>query len=517
MCSRCVLAANVDPGLEARLGETYGEGWTVSDYQKIGARFLATRWSALLSDHMGLGKTAQALLAIPENAPVVVVCPSQVKSVWLREAATWRPAIEARVIAGRNGWTAPLNGEIVILNYAILPPIEVNCATCDHPGGGHSRREGCKDPECGCDAFRVPAPTSAAVRDALGLLPSTVLIADEVHKAKTLSTTRTQRLRYLSAGCDRVWGLTASPVMNHPRELWSIYNVLGLARAAFPGGAREFDALAEFYDRYRAATHEVEKTFTERRARVELGRTADMVGLELPELLFQKRVVEISTGARAAIEGALSHALAARKVAGEIRRGALKEEDAQARQAELALTSHTTEDVEELLEAVLNTNDWADIAPQLATLRKALAMAKIPAAIEYAKECADAGEPLVAFSAHVAPVEALAGVKGWVSLRKANKRTQAIADFQAGKLAGVAGTIRGSSEGITLTRGRLLMFVDSDWTPEANMQALKRIHRIGQTRGCLITSLVADHEVDRYVARVVQRKLGMVQSLSRRG
>ena len=515
ICAACVLTTAPLGDVVARCALPYGDGWTVSPYQLTGANFLSSRWAALLSDHMGLGKTAQAILALDPGTPVVIVCPSQVKAVWYREITTWGGRLRPRVLAGRNGWRPPGPDEAVILNYAILPPILSDCSDCSHPGPRHNKSEGCKEIECLCDAFRCPVPDPSEVAEVLGLLPGTVLIADECHKLKTLSATRTKRFRWLAAGATRVWGLSASPILNHPRELWALYRVLGLAAAAFPGGVDEFNALTQFYDDWQAAPEHIEKVFETRRARVEMGRTAEVVGLQLPELRFDERIVPISRESRQVIESALSQALAARRVAQEIKRGHLDPEKADDRRDELALVSHTDEDVQELLEAVLTTSDWADIAPQLATLRKALALAKIPAALQYAQECAEAQEPLVAFSAHVAPVEALGGLPGWVSLRNASKRTATITRFQAGELAGVSGTIRGSSEGITLTRGRLLLFVDRDWTPEANMQALKRIHRRGQTRGCLITTLVADHEVDRYVARTNRRKEAMIQSLSR--
>ena len=514
-CSRCALSTSRSEGLRGRVQATYGpDAWTVSDYQASGAGFLAARWSALLSDRMGLGKTAQALLAVPERAPVAIVCPAGVKSVWEREIALWRPEYRTRVLSGRGSWDPPEANEVVILNYAILPALRAPCLTCEHNEKDHTQSAGCKVGPCPCPRFEGHLPPKEVAAEELGVNPGTVLIPDEIHKAKNLASTQTRRLRYLVRACERVFGLSASPIMNHPRELRAIYKVLEVYEVAFPHGDREFKRLTEFYDEAERAGKAITTEFVARRGRVELGRTAEEVGLELPPLRFETRRVSITAESRALIEEALSRALAKRRAMREVESGVCKPEDVEERVRLLMLVSHTDEEVQELLDAVVENKEWDEIAGELAALRKALALAKIPAALAFADEVRDAGEPLVAFSSHVAPVEALAGRKGWGNLRKASRRKQTIEDFQAGKLAGVAGTIRGSSEGITLTRARFFLFVDQDWTPEANIQALKRIHRRGQLRACLVVLLMADHPVDVYVQEANKRKLNMIEDLS---
>ncbi len=60
----------------------------------------------------------------------------------------------------------------------------------------------------------------------------------------------------------------------------------------------------------------------------------------------------------------------------------------------------------------------------------------------------------------------------------------------------------------------LVAFVDLDWTPEKNDQAAKRIHRRGQTLACLITSYVADHPVDRHVAKIIGVKRRLIEAIT---
>jgi intein/homing endonuclease len=67
--------------------------------------------------------TVQTLAALPDRAPVVVVCPKVAKGVWQREASQWRPDYRVTVLKGHESFRWPASGEIVIVNYAILPGV----------------------------------------------------------------------------------------------------------------------------------------------------------------------------------------------------------------------------------------------------------------------------------------------------------------------------------------------------------------------------------------------------------
>ena len=141
------------------------------------------------------GKTIQALVAAPTGAPVLVVCPAVAKGVWQREAAKWRPDLRVVVLSGRGSFRWPTAGEMVIVNYDILPT--------------------------GCE---VPAQ-------------GTVLVCDEAHAIKNSKATRTQRVRFLSeavrARAGKVWLLTATPLLGKPQELWSVLQAAGVANEVF--------------------------------------------------------------------------------------------------------------------------------------------------------------------------------------------------------------------------------------------------------------------------------------------
>jgi hypothetical protein len=65
---------------------------------------------------------------------------------------------------------------------------------------------------------------------------------------------------------------------------------------------------------------------------------------------------------------------------------------------------------------------------------------------------------------------------------------------------------------ITLTRATRAIFIDEEWTPALNAQAQDRIYRIGQTRGTLITRLVADHAVDARILDLLDAKQALIDA-----
>jgi SNF2 family DNA or RNA helicase len=78
--------------------------------------------------------------------------------------------------------------------------------------------------------------------------------------------------------------------------------------------------------------------------------------------------------------------------------------------------------------------------------------------------------------------------------------------FQAGQIDVLIGTIATIREGLTLTRADTCIFVELTWTPTRNDQALRRIHRIGQTRPVTLIRLETKNSLDSKMIRVLQEK-----------
>lgn len=177
------------------------KGRTLFGYQKRGIIWMASRKRVVNCDDMGLGKSLMALGSLPDaaNSGVLVICPSIAKGVWKREAGIWRDDFKVTILSGRGSFRWPAAGEIVVINYDVLP---------DTPP-------------------KLPASHEV------------VLIADEAHYLKNYKAQRTRRVQALSEKVERTIFLTGTPLPSRPDDLWTVLSVAGVAREAF-GSWKEY-------------------------------------------------------------------------------------------------------------------------------------------------------------------------------------------------------------------------------------------------------------------------------------
>lgn len=443
-------------------------------YQLTGINYLTSRDRALLHDDMGLGKTIQVLLALPRNARSVVVCPAQVKGNWANECWIWRPDLTPVVLEGRNSFRWPNEGEVIICNYDILAD-----KTETSPSG-------------------------------------VVVVADEAHKVKSAKAKRTKRFRSIAKrarnAMGKTWLLTGTPMLNRPGELWTVLQAADLGYEAF-GTYEEFMRVfngrrgvwgiewgplgdADEYiedDDGNVTFVKDRREAVERLASVALGRRKDVVAKELPSKVFETLSVPVQGKGLAALKA--FERMAAKH-------GFFFQGDAIVDGEGKAVTLDKLTGDKIVFEAI-------------SAMRAAVAAAKIPALVNLVEDYEENDEPLVVFSAHLAPVETLGAREGWAVITggmSAKAKTGVVRRFQAGELRGLACT-NAAIEGITLTHASHMVFVDRFWTPGLNSQAEDRIHRIGQSRTCFYTDLVADHPVDELVLDLLRTKAGHVETV----
>lgn len=439
---------------EAKLLDVALRSSDLFPFQRDGVAFLAGQSNAGLFDEMGLGKTVQALMAIPNIGklctPTIVVSPASVKGIWQKEITKWRPDIKnVYIVSGREGFFPPSPGEVVICNYAILPDAE-DCM--------HLEEE---------------------------LYPGTILIGDEIHKAKNSKANRTKSFRRLrrlvNDNAGSVWGLTGTPLLNNGGELREVCKSIGIFTRAYRD-EKAFDMLFENKNPDRYSTKHIPDFYApfpevaKRLSLVSLRRERKEVLPQLPSKLYREIQADPPDGEAARI---CDEALGDELVLEALR---ILEEGGESSFGGMGA----------LMEA-----------------RKCLAICKIPALLELVDEYEDNETPLVVFSAHRMPIDILKKREGWIVITGSTnpmKRAQIETDFQAGKYKGIAGTIRAMSEGLTLTYAHHAAFVDLDWTPAQNNQAEDRVCRIGQDRGVNIIRLVADHDLDRMITDLLVRK-----------
>ena len=70
-----------------------------------------------------------------------------------------------------------------------------------------------------------------------------------------------------------------------------------------------------------------------------------------------------------------------------------------------------------------------------------------------------------------------------------------------------------AAEGITLTAADVAIIFDSDWNPQADLQAMARCHRIGQTKSVRVYRLVTRGTAEESLLRTANKKIGLEEAL----
>ena len=488
--------------IDAELKATTGFG--LFPYQKIGVSWLTLRRAALLADEQGLGKTLQVIIALKANAPVMVVTPATLKGTWVAEFRKWRPHLKVQVLSGRGSFRWPKQGEILVTNFDVLPDVHDREGKLGRKCEGLLPPETCKGcrrewvmtdtfmghktkghtPECDerknlLDPKRCPgcAPLLKEVA------PGTIFVVDEAHKAKGGTSLRGNRCRALSRAAREEggasWGMTGTPLEGDPKDLWYVFDLCGIAEECFgsyQGFAEVFKGRPKRHGGYAWGVPESSEA-AQRFQRGALRRMKADVQKDLPPKIWGEHEVEVDRKALAACDALMKRYGGADQIAKMIEK---------------------------------DTFDFSEIS----AARKALATAKIPGLLAYLKEIEPThDDPVVVYSMHRAPIDALGEIEGWATITgdtKNEERQEIVTRFQAGRYVGLAVTIAAAGYGITITRSSRGVFVDRSFKPTENQQAEDRQHRIGTDRTVRYTNLVADHVLDRRLAEIERHKRIMI-------
>lgn len=398
-------------------------------FQIQGACFLQSNDRCLLGDEMGTGKTIQTLAALPHDVGTIVVCPASLKYNWRDEAKKWRSDLTPVVLSGRGSFRFPNQGELVIVNYDILP------------------------------------------QDFDGLEKKDfTLVCDEVHLCKNYKAKRSKAVKALSKIAKQSIGLTGTPLMNRPFDLFGVLSALQLEGKVFGGWMGFLRAFNGYKNRWGGYDFgRPDASVPEKMRRVMLRRRREEVLPDLPGKSYTTITVE-------SVDKKLRKQLD--ELYGE---------------------------VEMVLEA-----DELPPFEMFSGIRAQLAESRIPAMLEMVESHEEQEIPLIVFSAHRKPIDTLAERDGWATITGSTKpedRQDIVRRFQNGELKGVGLTISAGGVGLTLTRAWKAIFVDLDWTPALNSQAEDRICRIGQTKPCEIVRLVSDHVLDQHILELISNKI----------
>lgn len=399
------------------------------EFQKEGLSFLLANPRTLLADEMGLGKTVQALacLAATKEFPALIVVPPHLLRNWQTEITRFlrlegKPA-RVCVLTGLKPYQPP-EADVYIIHYLLL--------------------RGWKQtlPQMGFKA----------------------VVFDEIQELRHGGTEKYSAASLLAEECERVIGLSGTPIYNKGSEIWNVVNIL------------DYHCLGDWESFTRAwcdgyGNHLVRNPALLgehlRREGLILRRTKEEVLAELPPK--RRLVQEIDSDD---------------KVYRELMRPVMD-------QLGSLLALHPDAKERALLEEQVGRGE-----------RQATGVAKAPFVAAFVRALEDSGEKVLLFAHHHAVMDIyrkeLAAYRPvFITGRESTtQKEEAAARFMEGKTNLCVISLRAAS-GLNLQRASCVVFGELDWSPAVHSQAEDRAHRMGQKDSILCYYLVAPQGSDR--------------------
>lgn len=435
----------------------------------------------MLAWEMGVGKTAPLLRAWENTAELgsaLVLCLNSAKENWAREAAKfavdkdWPPRVQVL----RDGLTPidPAAG-IVVCNYEklLLPHV---------------------------------------IKRLRGARRWGALICDEAHRLKTLDSKTTNAVyglaprrgtpvTPLAQHAERVWLATGTPMPNHPGELYTHMAALWPDRLQYNGHTMEpweFEAAFCQVKQTRYGFQVVgSRNHEELRERLNpvMHRLTRAQVLTLPPCRIDAWPLTI--------EGYSGPVPNLPDILGT-----------------LADRYGTPDQIERFDDGTLDAylSCIQSEVSQLATLRRETAQLKAVCVGLMVKEELECGAPkTVLFAYHTEAIETLvkilapfepAAIHGGVPEAK---RQVEIDRFQTDPKCGVfVGQLQAAGSSLNLQAGKRVVFVEADWCPGQNDQAIARVYRKGQSDPVLVRFTYLPGSIDEAVNRALARKAAMI-------
>lgn len=420
-------------------------------YQEIGASWLTDGQFRLLCDEAGLGKSAQAITAtdILELGNILVVSPATVCENWRREFDKFSLRYRERDLFADDH-------RAVVVSYDFL------------------------------------------TRN-LGRFTNQkwdVLILDESHYCKNPETARTRAIfgkGGVVRNADRIWCLSGTPAPNNAAELWVLLYTFGQTKLGYEAFIEEYcDTVQVHTHRRQIVGTKPHKIFEVRAmlAPIMLRRMKREVLPQLPDITISDIFVEANTDN---FPADMREKLERERAALLEKLGLFGIEDTKSERELLAILEGTAQSV--------------------SSLRRYNGIQKAQACgLMLSQELADQlYDKLIIFAIHHDVIELLSrhfeGCAVLTGGMTASHKQKEIDRFQNDPKCKVfIGNIIAAGTGITLTAAHQVVFVEADWVPGNNAQAMMRAHRIGQLKNVTVRFVSIANSIDEKITRILQRK-----------
>ncbi|CAE7359091.1 dbr1, partial [Symbiodinium necroappetens] len=200
-------------------------------YQREGVAWMwhlhARKHGGILADEMGLGKTVQACgmiraLRAKQATHVLVVMPVTLLDQWAQELKKWCPGCPVFIYHGSPTHraralraVARARGGVLLTSYAIIKNEDEKLAMVDLSEDAESTGLSKSEWRPAKGAKRARGMAAAA-----WIKPWDLVICDEAHVMRTISTLLGKAVRRLKADCRIL--LTGTPVQNALQDLWAL-------------------------------------------------------------------------------------------------------------------------------------------------------------------------------------------------------------------------------------------------------------------------------------------------------
>ncbi len=457
-----------DATAPVELGEPEGFVGTLRPYQARGVSWLAhlesSGFGGCLADDMGLGKTIMVIaLALHDQRPTLVVCPTSVIGNWEREIERFAPSLDVvrHHGSGRAKTAATLEEQlkprtIVLTSYGLL------------------RRD----------------------RALLSDVRFGRVVLDEAQNIKNPVAQQTRAARALSA--DSRLALTGTPVENRLTDLWSI---MEFCNTGLLGPSEDF------IERFAGPVERGDEDATERLRRIvrpfvlrRLKSDPD-VAPDLPEKFVSSVVCpltpEQATLYRATVDEALD---AISSAEGIKRRGNI-----------LALITSLKQICDHPAVFLKQSSPVGGRSGKLARVTEML------------EEVVAEREAALVFTQYVTMgrllKEHLAEALGVEPIFLHGGTTRASRDRMVERFQQEDGpaifilSLRAGGTGLNLTRATHVFHFDRWWNPAVEDQATDRTHRIGQTKKVMVHALTVSGTLEERIADLLERKRDLAERI----
>jgi len=472
-------------------------GGSLKEYQMDGLTWLVSlfnnRLNGILADEMGLGKTIQTIALICYlyevkrlNGPYLIVVPLSTISNWALEFQKWSPVLFSNLVVYKGTAIARKRIWQTQLSPNAGKPFSVVLTTFDY-----------------------------VIKDRLQLakLKWAYVIVDEGHRMKNhnckLSTT-------LSHHYDAQFRLilTGTPLQNSLPELWSLLNFL------LPSIFNSVENFEKWFNKPFANTGEEVKMNEEESLLVIqrlhkvlrpflLRRLKTQVEAQLPEKIERVIKVEMSMWQKRLYQQAKDGLVAVQSTDGSVSSKAVSSSIMQLRK----ICNHP-----------YLVNDLDEVEYDDMLWRSSGKFELLDRILPKMKACGHRVLMFSQFTSTLNMLEIYFKYRDITFLRldgstKADDRGELLAQFNAPNspyFMFILST-RAGGLGLNLQTADTVILFDSDWNPQADLQAQDRAHRIGQKNDVLVLRLVTQHSIEERILEAANYKLDLDSKIIQAG